>query len=277
MVLRLISKELIKEIRGRLQRASQKKEPKKLVIWANRNPVNLRFLKIKQKVAQELGVNVSTFFFEEFSSQEEIMELATRQVDDHSIGGVVVQYPFESGYKETAEQIIEMIPPEKDVDFLTPYKLGQLIRGVEFQHPTSTSLFLLLNHYGLSLNQKDVALVGYGRIVGKPLSIAISTFYKVNSLTIFDKHSSSLEDKISHFDAVIVAVGKYGVLKASSLRENSIALDFGSNVINNQVRGDILYDRVDHLLAYSPVPGGLGPLAVYVLFANLLGVKLFST
>ncbi len=277
MVLRLTSKELIKEIRGQLQGVSQEKEPKKLVIWANRNPINLRFLKIKQKVAQELGVSVSTFFFEEFSSQEEIMELATRQVEDHSVGGIVVQYPFEPGHKETAEQIIEMIPPEKDVDFLTPYKLGQLIRGVEFQHPTSTSLFLLLNYYGLSLNQKDVALVGYGRIVGKPLSVAISTFYKVSSLTIFDKHSSSLEDKISHFDAVIVAVGKHGVLKASSLREKSIALDFGSNIINNQIRGDILYDKADHLLAYSPVPGGLGPLAVYVLFANLLGVKLLST
>ena len=250
----------IKERQANLVRAAReesngKKFPKLLIIRDNDNPVIEKYVELKKKYGEDIGVEVIDFFNHDIEILKH--EIKNRNHDD-TISGIIVQLPLVE--KEKADEIVSLITPEKDVDGLSG-------KG-KFDSATATAINWLLAGYNVNLENKKIALVGEGRLVGAPLckmfkksGLNVSTFVEGDSL-----------DSLPEFDVIITATGVPHLIKNELVSPGTILVDAGTASEGGVLVGDIeesLRERED-LAALTPRIGGVGPMTVSVLFDNVI-------
>ena len=259
-------RDFIKERQAKQVRAlrqSWRVFPKLVIFYASKNPVTETYMRLKEKYGEDILIEVERRKVEISKLKEEIQKANI----DEDIHGIIVQLPLENKNgeklsKNETEAILSEISKEKDVDGLN---------GGNFIPATAQAINWLLAGYNIPLENKKIAVVGQGKLVGAPLSkmfedsgIDVSKFDELNS--------DEMKEKLKDFDVVITAVGKPGLITSEMIKNKAVVVDAGTASENGKIKGDVA-DSVRELrkdLTITPIKGGVGPLTVASLIDNVI-------
>ena len=174
--------------------------------------------------------------------------------------------PKEIDYKK----IRDCVSSAKDVEGISPLNLGMVMLGKAKLIPcVAGAVMELLNSTGINLYGKEVVLVGWTDIVGKPLAVLLSE--KLATVSICQISVVKIEEFVRKAEVLIVAVGKAGLIKGGWIKRDAVVVDVGINRVNGKIVGDVEFAGAEKLASYiTPVPGGVGPLTVIMLMRNLV-------
>ena len=244
----------IKERQAREVRA-MKKKPTLLIIRDSDNPVIVKYVNLKIRYGEDIGVNVIDFCAK---NTDEIREKIIEANTDSKISGIILQLPILE--KNKTDELTDLIASEKDVDGLSNHS--------NFDSATATAINWLLAGYDIDLEHSKIALVGRGKLVGAPLyRMFLNSGYNV---TIFH-HGDDLT-KLNQYDIIITATGVPGLISSSMLKPGATLVDAGTASEGGVLKGDASDEvraRTD-LNAITPEKGGVGPLTVTCLFDHVI-------
>ena len=196
---------------------------------------------------------------------------------DDKVHGILVQLPLPSPLDKY--RVFDAIDPLKDVDVFTPENVGLLLQGRPRYIPcTPQGIQELLTRNGVQISGKKVCIINRSDIVGKPLSALLIQDHGEANATVTTCHDKTPPDLLKRVclasDIIVVAVGIPGFLTADMVHSNNIVVDVGISRIHKYgksvIVGDVDPEVHEKVLAYSPVPGGVGPLTVACLLRNTL-------
>ena len=244
----------IKERQAR-QVAALSKKPTLLIIRDNDSPVIQKYVQLKIKYGEDIGVNVIEYFSKDLTEIEQKIQSAN---SDPAINGIIIQLPLAN--KVETERLCNLIEPSKDVDGLG--------KDAKFDSATATAILWLLTGYDIDLDRQKIAIVGRGKLVGAPL-------YKMFTDSNFDvslfHHGDDLT-KLKQYDIIITATGVPGLIVDSMIKPGATVIDAGTASENGILKGDVSESvrlRKD-LTAITPKLGGVGPLTVACLFDHVI-------
>ena len=233
----------VRSLKGR------KIQPKLAIFYDNDNPVILKYISLKQQYGDDIGIEVETIKFDKSNAEE----LLKKSAEDKNTQGIIVQLPLQ----EVDNAILDLIPLEKDVD------------GLREQSDTATAMAIhwLLTGYGVELPKLKLAVVGRGKLVGRPLiKMWSESGYNV---TTFGRGDDL--NQLVNFDVVVTATGVPGVITSGMLKTGAVVVDAGTASEDGVIKGDLadnVRERSDLIL--TPKIGGVGPLTVTMLFERVL-------
>lgn len=229
--------------------------PKLAIISDSENPVSELYLKLKQQYGEDILVEVEIY---RIAPEDIVRQIESLNLDDE-VHGIIVQLPLSDTSK--TDEIINMVNPLKDVD-----GLGD---SSKFIPATAMAIDWLLTGYNIDLNDKKIAIIGEGRLVGAPLA----KLWRGNGLDIATYNSTTVDlgDKIRQADIIVSAVGVPGLVKSDMTSEGAVVVDAGTASEGGAIVGDVddsVRNRDD--LTITPKKGGVGPLTVAALFDNVI-------
>ena len=245
--------------------------PPTLVIYrVGDDPASAVYVRNKVRAAERVGIRA---IVREFSADENpyyVMGLIEEDAYDSDIDGIMVQLPLPERWDAT--ELIECIPPEKDVDGLTYMNAGKaFIDDTAWHQPcTAKGIIWLLHENGIHLTGKHVVVVGRSEIVGKP--VAMMALANNATVTICHSRTKNLAEMTRQADILIVAVGKPKLITADMVKPGAVVVDVGINrTEEGKLVGDVDFDGVKEVAGWiTPVPGGVGPMTVAMLMHNTL-------
>jgi methylenetetrahydrofolate dehydrogenase (NADP+)/methenyltetrahydrofolate cyclohydrolase len=257
----LDGKKLAEEILDELKEKIKKPPIKLAVILVDKDPASLNFIKQKQKAAKKIGVNFGLYKFKKNIKEENLIKELNKIVKNKSNTGIVIQLPLPKHLNE--QKILDIIPQKKDVDALS-------VDNFLVEPPAASAIMEILNFYHIKVKGKKVIIVGKGKLVGKPLAIMIKK--RGANLFVCDRKTKNLASKILKADILVSATGLPHLIKENMVKKGAIVIDAGfSKSKDGKIKGDVDFDKVKRKAAYiTPVPGGVGPMTVAMLFSNLI-------
>lgn len=221
----------------------------------------------KEKMANELGFNFNHIKLPHDVKQKELLKIIDELNKDDKVDGVLVQMPIPDHLD--AKVVQNRILPYKDVDGLTDINAGCLVHNKDSLVPcTPQGIIDLLKYYNISLEGKNVTIIGRSDLVGKPLASLMTN----NNATVSLCHSktSNLNFYTANADILVVAVGKAKLIKENQVKEGAVIVDVGINrQEDGKLCGDVDFENVKDKVSYiTPVPGGVGQMTVAELAKN---------
>ena len=242
---------------------SQKKFPKLVIIRDSDNPVITKYVNLKCRYGEDIGVEVIDEHVEN-PSLETLKETVKKASEDETVSGIIVQLPLTN--PDWTEEVVNEIAPEKDVDGLANYD-GREDKRV-FDSATATAINWILAGHNIELKDKKIAIVGRGKLVGAPLiRMWTNSGY---DLEVF--HRGSDFNELKNYDVIVTATGNPHLIESDMIKEDAVVVDAGTASEGGHLVGDIneeIRARTD-LKAITPKIGGVGPLTVSVLFDDVL-------
>lgn len=234
------------------------------------------YVKNKIKTCEKLGIycEYHEFDFTDGTDiREDVCDLIDRLNECSSIHGIIVQLPIPDEFYIDAGDVIERINPAKDVDGLTTYNVGRLWThhdGYPYHYPcTPKGIVYLLKNSNVPLEGKNVVVIGRSDLVGKPL--AAMMLEENATVEIWHSHTNpgNRDHMIQHADIIVCATGKPNMLDQYDC-QNKVVIDVGINRVDGKLCGDIPEEAKKKSIAYTPVPGGVGPMTVAMLMDNVV-------
>jgi methylenetetrahydrofolate dehydrogenase (NADP+)/methenyltetrahydrofolate cyclohydrolase len=233
------------------------------------DPGSRAYVDGKHRDSAEVGIHSIRIELPASASQKDLLAAISDLNNSQECTGFIVQLPLPNQIDTHA--ILDAMNPDKDVDGLHPLNLGKLVLGEKAPRPcTPQAIIELLQRNNISLSGKDVTIIGRGLTVGRPLSLLLS--HRDNNATVTIVHTGT-HDLISHTkkaDVVIAALGKAHFLHAAMVKPGVVAIDVGITRTANGLQGDLHPDITEIASAYSPMPGGVGPMTRAILLQNLV-------
>ncbi|NNC98136.1 MAG: bifunctional methylenetetrahydrofolate dehydrogenase/methenyltetrahydrofolate cyclohydrolase FolD [Gammaproteobacteria bacterium] len=239
------------------------------VVLVGADPASKVYVKHKRRACDEVGIRSFAHDLAVNSSQSEILDLVQSLNNDPNVHGILVQLPLPDHLD--ANEILDAIAHEKDVDGFHPYNLGRLAQRRPSIRPcTPYGVMVLLQEYGIDPKRKHAVIVGASNIVGRPMSLEL--LLAGATVTVCHKFTQDLETHVGRADILVVAVGKPGLVKGEWIKPGATVIDVGMNRLNNgKLCGDVEFDLAAERAAWiTPVPGGVGPMTVAMLMHNTL-------
>lgn len=250
-------------------------EPVSLVIVdIGGSPVTAAYVRQKQMFGERIGVNVVHKIFTN-ESEEDIIAFIEKKNNDDTVHGIIIQLPIPNTYN--AENLLQAIAPHKDVDGLTEQNRNALYTGERplFVPAPARGVIELLEAYQFEFAGKAL-VIGNSLIAGKP----ISEILKVRGMDVFvaTKDTEDIPARARESALLVSATGVPHLVGTTFVHHNQWIVDIGFSHIeidgHMKVVGDVNFAEVQNVVsAITPVPGGVGPMAVLALFENLLHVS----
>ncbi len=235
------------------------------VVRLGEDPASVSYTRLKDKRARELGLDSRVIALPEGTAQEELLELIARLNADADVDGILVQLPLPAHVD--AQAVLEAIDPAKDVDGFHPFNVGRLWSGGRALRPcTPSGILRILDHYGIGLEGKEAVVVGRSNIVGKPLAALL--LGRNATVTVAHSRTRDLAAVTRRAEVLVAAVGRPGTITPEMVREGAVLVDVGVNRVGDRLVGDVDPEAWAKSSAYTPVPGGVGPMTVAMLLAN---------
>ncbi len=250
------------------ERLSKEESPPSLaVVWIGEDNVSRIYIEKKKEALQKIGIKVRVYSFPESVSAEEVKEKIISLKEE----GVIVQLPLPQNFN--AQEILNCIPPEKDVDLLSEISLGKFYSGKkDFLPPVVGAMDILFKEHKIDVKGKTAVVLGAGRLVGKPVSFFL--IEKGATVSVINKHTEDISFFTEKADLVVSGTGVSSILKGEMIKDGAIIIDAGTSDDGKKIKGDVEIKSVREKASFlSAVPGGIGPLVVYVLACNLLGYE----
>ncbi len=264
-------KQIAKKLRASIaeQVAKLNRKPGLAVILVGDDPASAVYVRNKDNACKEVG-----FYSEKINkpaniTQAELLAEVERLNNDNKIDGILVQLPLPSHLD--ANQVIEAINPNKDVDGFHSENIGKLMQNKAYLRPcTPKGVMAMLATTGIDLVGKDCVVVGASNIVGRPMAMELLNARA--TVTICNSKTQDLSSKVKQADIVVAAVGIPKMIKGDWIKEGVIVIDVGINRLDDgSLVGDVDFDSAQQKAAWiTPVPGGVGPMTIATLLENTL-------
>lgn len=264
-------KSLAKEIKERVRREVEcmERKPGLAVILVGENPATRVYVDGKTRDCRQCGIYSEEYALLESSTQEEVIELISFLNGREDIDGIMVQMPLPDHMD--AQAVLRAVRPDKDLDCVHPYNLGQLMLGQDgFQPCTPAGVMRLLDEYGVDAEGKSCVVVGRSSIVGKPLAMLM--VQRNATVTISHTHTHNLKAKCRRADILVTAAGQVGLITGDMIKEGAVVVDVAINRNEKgELCGDVVYEQgVERASYITPIPGGVGPMTRAMLMENAL-------
>jgi methylenetetrahydrofolate dehydrogenase (NADP+) / methenyltetrahydrofolate cyclohydrolase len=263
---KVIAQEVKMELKERVK--NSRRVPRLGIVMVGKDSVSSKFVELKEKFARDIGVKTQRYEFEDAITASQLRARLKDVVHEARNDGVIIQLPI-SAHIDT-QSILNTVTPEKDVDGLSARAVGDFQVGKErVMPPVVAAVMLLFKKYGIEVKGKKVAVVGYGRLVGQPLSAwLLREGAQVNIISDESQFDPAI---LKNADIVVSGAGKPHLIKGEYIKEGAVVVDVGTSEINGEVAGDVDFDSVSRVASsLTPAKGGVGPLTVAMVFKNLL-------
>jgi methylenetetrahydrofolate dehydrogenase (NADP+)/methenyltetrahydrofolate cyclohydrolase len=241
--------------------------PTLAIVVVGEDPVIESFVRIKKKTAEKLGI----FMREEREGLEAttdtLVERIKRLSADDTIDGIIVQLPLPPSVN--AERVLNAVPVFKDIDMLSAEAvLDFRSMKAPILPPVVGAIKEILDRGRVSVVGKDVLILGHGRLVGRPAEL----FFRHNGahVTVIDKPIERLSDITREADVIISGTGTPGLVTPEMLKPGVVFIDAGTSEQGGRIVGDAAPACASVASLFTPVPGGVGPIAIAMIFRNLL-------
>ncbi|MBO8437344.1 MAG: bifunctional methylenetetrahydrofolate dehydrogenase/methenyltetrahydrofolate cyclohydrolase FolD [Bacteroidetes bacterium] len=233
----------------------------------------------KVKACEECGFKSTLIRFEDYVTEERLLQEVKRLNEDSDIDGFIVQLPLPRHISE--QRVIEAIDYRKDVDGFHPINVGRMSIGLPcFVSATPAGIMELLKRYNIKTEGKRCVVLGRSNIVGKPVAtLMMQKSYPGNAtVTVCHSRSEGLKEICREADIIIAALGSPEFVTADMVKEGAVIIDVGTTRVPSdktksgfKLTGDVKFDEVAPLCSYiTPVPGGVGPMTIVSLMRNTL-------
>lgn len=248
-----IAEDLYTELEKR--RALIKRAVQLGIVVAGIDPVIESFVGIKMRCAKRLDIDMPRVDLDAGADTEDIIDAVRKLAPD--VDGLIVQLPLPKNVDVNAA--LSAIPDDKDVDAISP--LAELIEA-----PVALAVVEILQRSGIDLKGKRAVVVGAGRLVGAPTAKLLKKLGA--SVSMFTLEEGSIED-LKDADIVVSGAGNPGFIKPEHIKEGVALIDAGTSELSGKVVGDCDPACAEKAAVFTPVPGGVGPVAVAMIFKNL--------
>ena len=253
--------------------------PHLTAVLVGNNGASETYVASKIKNCEEIGFQSSLIRFNETVSEPELLQKIQILNEDDLIDGILVQLPLPKHVDE--QKIVNAISAHKDVDGFHPINIGMMVQGVPtFIPATPYGIILLMEHYNIETKGKHAVVIGRSNIVGRPISILLSSNkpYGNATVTLCHSHTPNLKELSLQADILIAALGKPGFVKNHMVKENVVVIDVGITRVEDstakkgfRIKGDVSFDEVAPKTSYiTPVPGGVGLMTIAALLKNTM-------
>jgi methylenetetrahydrofolate dehydrogenase (NADP+) / methenyltetrahydrofolate cyclohydrolase len=281
---------ILAELRPRIAAlAAAGRPPALAVVLAGHNPASEIYVRNKIKACHDLGIRSESFTPPESVTTDELLRLTAELNARQDIDGVLVQLPLPR--QVNAKRILLAISPGKDVDGFHPCNLGNLVAGLPGPRAcTPAGIIELLKRYNIAIAGKRAVVVGRSDIVGKPAALLL--LHEHATVTICHSKTRDLPAVCREADILVAAMGRPAMITGEYLKPGVVVVDVGTNRLDKRAdverifrgsqaklaafdrNGSVLVgdvdpvDVVEKAAAYTPVPGGVGPLTIAMLMAG---------
>ena len=285
-----ISREIQEELRPRIAALTAKHRPPALaVVLVGDDPASQIYVRSKIKACQDLGIRNVELTPSRDISTEDLVQLIRPLAADSSIDGILVQMPLPP--QVNAEAVNACVDATRDVDGFGTFSLGRLVLNKPAPRAcTPVGIMEMLRRYQIPVAGKHAVVVGRSDIVGKP--IALMLLHQNATVTICHSRTPNLAEECRRADILVAAIGKPAAIGVEHIKPGAVVVDVGVNRLTDEQvvarlfahdparlaafakNGSTLVGDVDPLAmrelssAYTPVPGGVGPLTIAMLMAN---------
>jgi methylenetetrahydrofolate dehydrogenase (NADP+)/methenyltetrahydrofolate cyclohydrolase len=286
----LIRDQILEEARPRVEAlAAAGVRPGLAVVLAGRNVASEIYVRNKVKACESLGIRSEKYTPSEHATTAEMLALVDELNHKSDIHGILVQLPLPP--QVDTKRVLLEVSPDKDVDGFHPLNLGKLVANTPGPRPcTPAGIMELLRRYGIPIAGSNAVVIGRSDIVGKPMALML--LHQNATVTICHSKTSNLPEVCRRADILVAAIGRGAMVTADYIKPGATVIDVGMNRLTTReqvekvFRGDPArladFDRKGSLLigdvnpidmaavsgAYTPVPGGVGPLTIAMLMAN---------
>jgi methylenetetrahydrofolate dehydrogenase (NADP+)/methenyltetrahydrofolate cyclohydrolase len=233
------------------------------------DPGSHSYVSGKHRDCAEVGINSIRIDLPEGSTESSILAAVRRLNEDSNCTGFIVQLPLPQSVD--VSRVLQEIDPSKDADGLHPLNLGKLVLQQSAPLPcTPQAIYELVSQSGISWEGKNVVVLGRGTTVGRPLGLLLSGKKANATVTLTHTGTKDISAHTKRADIVVSALGKAHFLKAEMVKEGAVVIDVGLTRVDGKLIGDVGPEVYEKVAAYSPVPGGIGPMTRAMLLHNVL-------
>jgi len=259
--------ELVAELRHRITDLGNPHVCLATVLVGDDKPSQI-YIRNKRKKAEEAGMVSRHVELGAEATQAEVEEAVRDLARDPGVHGILVQLPLPDGLD--AEPVLDLIPPEKDVDGLTERSMGRLVRGRDGHVPcTPLGVMRLMERYGVETSGKKAVVIGRSTLVGLPQVLLLGRKGCDATPVLAHSRSGDLAALCRDADIIVAAVGVAGLVTADFVKPGAAVLDVGISRTADGIQGDVDFDAVESIAgAITPMPGGTGPMTIGCLMEN---------
>ena len=258
-----ISEESIKK---KVQKLSSKNiKPTLATILVGNDPASETYVKMKRNTCARVGMESIAVELSENTTTEELLEKIRSLNNDVNVHGILLQHPVPSQIDERL--CFDEIDINKDVDGVTCLGFGNMSMGLDaYGSCTPAGIMRLINHHNIQLEGLNAVVVGRSPILGKPMAMMLLNMNA--TVTICHSRTTNLDLIIKNADIIVGAVGIPKFIKSDWIKKGAVVIDAG---YHPEKCGDIDLDNIEKIAsAYTPVPGGVGPMTINTLILQTL-------
>lgn len=240
--------------------------PKLAIVTVGKNPVIESFVRIKKRVGERLGITVIEHTFPETTTGAQLKEHIREIGASPLISGLIIQLPLPVHIDVQA--MLDAVPLEKDIDMLSREAVASFARGdARILPPVAGAIQEILERGKVNVAGKEVLILGHGRLVGVPASILLRHNYA--HVTVIDRDVANLAEHTRESEIIISGVGKPRLILPEMISPGVVLIDAGTSEDGGKIVGDAAPSCADKASIFTTVPGGVGPIAVSMIFKNL--------
>lgn len=256
------------ELRVQALLQQNKRPPLLATIQIGADPASSTYVKMKVKACERIGIRSRQLCFSDASSlrTEDVINIIRQLNADDEVDGILLQHPAPSHINERA--CFDAIDINKDVDGVTTAGFGRLaMNEPAFAAATPAGIMALLDYYDIPIEGRHAVIIGRSPILGKPMAAMLLN--KNATITVCHSKTNNLPMYVGQADIVIGAVGKPEFIKGSWIKSNAVVIDAGYHPAEKT--GDIELSTIkERCRAYTPVPGGVGPMTIALLIRQTI-------
>jgi methylenetetrahydrofolate dehydrogenase (NADP+)/methenyltetrahydrofolate cyclohydrolase len=260
-------------------KAACKRMPHLAAILVGNNGASETYVASKVKNCEETGFGSSLYRMDADVAEAVLLAKIAELNQDPNCDGILVQLPLPKHIKES--KVIEAIDPAKDVDGFHPVNVGRLVQGLNtFIPATPYGIILMLEHFNIETKGKNAVVIGRSNIVGRPMSILLSSNIAQGNctVTICHSHTKNLKEICLGADIIVAALGVPNFLTGDMIKPGAVIIDVGITRVEDatakkgfRIKGDVHYEEAcAKASAITPVPGGVGLMTIAGLLKNTM-------
>ena len=234
--------------------------PTLATILVGQDPASTTYVRMKGNACERIGMDSLKVELSSATSTSQLLKEIFRLNQDPAVHGILLQHPVPEQINE--RECFDAIALEKDVDGVTCLGFGNMSMGeAAYGSCTPVGIMRLLKHYNIEISGKHAVIVGRSPILGKPMAMMLLN--ENATVTICHSKTQGLDKHIQKADILVGAVGIPKFIKSDWIKEDSVVIDAG---YHPEKCGDIDLNKVEgKCYAYTPVPGGVGPMTINTL------------
>jgi len=264
-----VREQILAELRPRIEKLTAKDRPPGLaVILVGHDPASEIYVRNKIKTCAAMGIYSEKIAPPDTISTEDLLGIIEGLNQRNEIDGILVQSPLPK--RMDKRRILLGMKPDKDVDGFHPLNVGSLVADIPAPRAcTPAGIMELLRRYEIPITGKNAVVVGRSDIVGKPMALLL--LHQSATVTICHSKTANLTEECRRADILVAAIGRPAFLTRDFIKSGATVIDVGQNrgPDGKGLVGDVDAEAAKELAgAYTPVPGGVGPLTIAMLMAN---------